>query len=82
MKVRMLESRRGAIGGVIIREFHKEQEYSIPDESLARSFIRNGFAEIVEEPPPDPVFEPIARVKSGRKRARRKAARTRETKES
>jgi hypothetical protein len=81
MKVKMLEDRRGAVHGIVVREYHKGTVYEIADPELAQAFIADRSAENVEEEPPPAKPTPIAKARPGRKRARRKAARARDTEE-
>ncbi len=52
MRVLMLETRRGSEDGFAVRRFHKGCCYDIAD-SLARAFLRAGWAKHTDLPPTD-----------------------------
>lgn len=47
MRIKMLQTRRGSPDGFLSRRFYKGKTYNLPD-SLACSFLRNGWAYNVE----------------------------------
>lgn len=51
MLIRMLETRKGSPDGRFVHTYREGQEYELPD-SLARAFVRNGWAKVLRETKP------------------------------